>query len=183
MEMDFHKGKGIKMFIRIMCFMAFGIGALANPMDLLNPYSIGFGILCGLLIGWLFRLFLKGFLGLFNRTFKKQAGRQAIRYAVDEGLLFLAPFAVMLLIAVFYLNWSMTIPFISAGIMAAGTASAMEIGKMLGRQGLKNTIAATAVSFAFSFLWILAIPYLKRAPSLIEGGINLVRSLMGGGGL
>jgi hypothetical protein len=129
MTMDFRKGKGIKAFIRILCFMAFGVGALANPMDAFNLYGLGFGILCGLLIGWLFRLFLRGFLGLFNREFKKQAGRQAIRYAVDEGMLFLTPFAVMLLIAVFYLNWTMTVPFISAGIMAAGTAAAMKSGR------------------------------------------------------
>ena len=183
MTIDFQKGKGLKTWIRILCFMTFGVGALANPMDALNLYGIGFGIVCGLLIGWLFRLFLKCFFGLFNREFKKQAGRQTIRYAVDEGMLFLAPFAVMLLIAVFYLNWTMTVPFISAGIMAAGTAAAMEIGRMQGKQAVKNTIAATVVSFAFSFLWILAVPILKRAPSLIEGGVQLIRSLLGGGGL
>lgn len=183
MTMDFQKGKGIKTFVRILCFMAFGVGAMANPMDVLNLYGIGFGIVCGLLIGWLFRLFLKGFLSLFNHEFKKQAGHQAIRYAVDEGMLFLAPFAVMLLIAVFHLNWTMTVPFISAGIMAAGTAASMEIGKMQGKQAIKNTVATTIVSFAFSFLWIVSVPFLKRAPSLIEGGVQLIRSLLGGGGL
>ena len=183
MVMDFNKFKGIKWLVRVLCFMALGVGVLANPMDLLNPYGIGVGILCGLLAGWLFRLLLKAFLGLMNKQLKREAGPQAVQYAVNEGLLYLAPFAVMLLLAVFYLNWSMTVPFISAGLMSAGTASAIEIGKLQGRQALKNTIAATVASFGFSFLWILAVPVLKRAPSLIEGGVRLVRSLIGGGGL
>ncbi|NCA98584.1 MAG: hypothetical protein EOM08_05425 [Clostridia bacterium] len=183
MEKDFEKSKGLLWLVRVLCFITLGVAALANPMDLYNPFAIGLGILFGLLTGWLFRLFLKGFLSLFNGQLKKEQGRQAIRFAVDGGLLFLAPFTVMLALAVFYLNWSMTLPFISAGLMAAGTASSIEIGKLQGKQSVKNSIAASLVSFAFSYFFILAIPYLKRAPSLIEGGVQLVRSLMGGGGL
>lgn len=169
--------------VRRLCFMAIGVGALANPLDLWNPYNIGFGIFWGLLFGGLFRIFLKGLLSLFNGQLKKEKGKEAIRYAVDNGMMFLAPFTLMLLIAVYYLSWSMTIPFISAGIMAVGTASSIEMGKLLGKQGLKNTIATAGVSFVFSLLFTLSFSYLNKAPAYLEGGINLIRSVTGGGGL
>ena len=180
---DLNQGKELKSFVRRLCFMAIGICALANPMDFLNLYNIGFGIFCGLLFGGLFRLFLKGFLGMLNGQFKKEKGKDSIRYAVDSGMLFLVPFTLMLAIAVFYLGWSMTAPFISAGVMAVGTASAIEMGKMQRKQGIKNTIATSGVSFVFSFLWTMSFSYLNKAPALIEGGISLIRSLMGGGGI
>lgn len=183
MELDFRKGRALKALIRRLCFIAFGVGAMANPLDVLNLYNIGVGAFIGLLFGWLFRMFLKGFLGILNGSLQKEKGKEAIRYAVDSGMLFLAPFALMLLLATFYLNWSMTVPFISAGIMAAGTASAIEMGRLQGRQAIKNTIAASVVSFAYSFIWTLSFPILYRAPSLIEGGVSLVLSLIGGGGL
>lgn len=183
MELDLNKGRAFRNLIRRLCFMAIGVGALANPLDLFNPYDIGFGILWGLIFGGLFRIFLKGFLGMFNGQFKREKGKEAIRYAVDNGMLFLAPFTLMLLIAVYYLGWSMTIPFISAGVMAVGTASSIEMGKMLGRPGIKNTIATAGVSFVFSLFWTLSFSYLNKAPFYLEGGVNLVRSIAGGGGL
>ena len=183
MELDFRKGRALEALIRRLCFMAFGIGAMANPLDVLNLYNICVGAFIGLLFGWLFRMFLKGFLGMFNGSFKREKGKDSISYAVDNGMLFLSPFALMLLLATFYLNWSMTVPFISAGIMAVGTASAIEMGKLQGKQAIKNTIAASVVSFAYSIVWTLSLPILYRAPSLIEGGVSLVLSLIGGGGL
>jgi hypothetical protein len=182
-EADLKKGKALRALVRRACFAAIGIGALANPLDTFNPYNIGVGIVLGLIFGGLFRMFLKAFLSALNGQLKKEKGKEAIRYAVDNGMLFLTPFALMLLIAVYYLDWSMTIPFVSAGIMAVGTASSIEIGKMLGKPGIKNTITATVVSFLFSLIWTLSFSYLNRAPSYVEGGINLVRSVMGGGGL
>ncbi|MGI6327887.1 MAG: hypothetical protein ACOX1I_02860 [Dethiobacteria bacterium] len=163
--------------------MFIGVGALANPLNIWNPYNIALGLLWGLIFGGVFRMFLNGFLGIFNGRLKKEKGKNAVRYAVDNGMLFLAPFTLMLLIAVFYLEWTMTIPFISAGIMAVGTASSIEMNKMLDKPGLINTIATAGVSFAFSLLWTLSFSYLNRAPSYLEGGVNLVRSIIGGGGL
>lgn len=183
METELQKGKALRNLIRRLCFMFIGVGAMVNPLNLFNPYNIGFGIIWGLIFGGLFRIFLKGFLGMFNGKFKREKGKEAIRYAVDNGMLFLVPFTLMLLIAVYYLGWSMTIPFISAGVMAVGTASSIELGKMLGKQGIKNIIASAGVSFVFSLLWTLSFTYLNKAPSYLEGGVNLVRSLVGGGGL
>ena len=183
MQIDFSKGKALKSLVRWLCFMVIGISAMANPLYALNLYNIIIGAITGLLFGWLFRTFLKGFLSMFNGSFRKERGRDAIRYATDNGMLFLVPFALMLLLATFYLNWSMTVPFISAGLMAVGTASGIEMGRLLGKQGIKNTIAASGVSFLFSLLWILSFPILYRAPSIVEGGVMLIRSLLGGGGI
>lgn len=137
-----------------------------------------FGALVGLIFGGLFRLFLKAFLSLFNPKFKKEQGKETIRYAVETGLLFLVPFATMLLVVVFILGWGMTMSFISTGIMAVGTAAAIEMGKLKHKQELKNTIATAGVCFLFSFIWTLSQPILYKVPPYIEGGIGLVRSLL-----
>jgi uncharacterized membrane protein (GlpM family) len=182
LEQDMNKGKGWRNLVRRLCFMAMGISAFANPMDTFSPYNIVFGAAAGLLFGWLFRKFLRGFLGLFNSKFKKEKGKEAIRYAVDSGMLFLAPFAVMMLLAAYYLNWSDTRSFVASGIMAVGTAAAIEIGRAKGKQEIRNTIASSGVSFLFSFLWTLSYAYLSKAPSLIEGGTQLIRGILSGGG-
>ena len=176
------KSSSFKKLVRRICFISFGISAFSNPLERLNLYNIFFGILVGLFFGWLFKKFLRGFLGLFNSKFKKEKGKQVIRSAVDNGMLFLAPFAIMVLIATFYLKWSMTSSFISAGIMAVGTSSAIEIGKSKGKQEIRNTIATSGVSFVFSFIWTLSYQYLIKAPAFIEGGVNIIRSMISGGG-
>ncbi len=172
----------MKSFVRHLCFAAMGISAFANPLDLFNLYSIIFGAAAGLLFGWLFRVFLRAFLSLLNGKLKKEKGKMAIRNAVDSGMLFLAPFAVMMLLAVFFMNWSETRGFVAAGIMAVGTAAAIEMGRTAGKQEIRNTIATSGVSFLFSFLWTLSYAYLAMAPSLIEGGAGLIGGILSGGG-
>lgn len=179
---DINKGKAWRGIIRKICFAAFGVSAFSNPLDRFNVFNIIFGILIGLLFGWLFKKFLRGFLGLFNARFKKEHGKEVIRYAVDSGMLFLIPFAVMVLMAVFCLHWSMTGGFISAGIMAVGTAAAITMGKLKGRHEFRNTLATSGVSLLFSFIWTFSYPYMLKAPPLIEGGVTIIRSIVLGGG-
>jgi len=182
MDEDINKGQKWRDLIRRLCFVAFGISVFYNPLDPMNLYNILFGIATGLFFGWLFRKFLRGFLGLVNRKFKQEQGKDIIYYAVDSGMLFLVPFAIMLLVATYFLHWSMTAGFISAGIMAVGTAAAIEMGKAKGKQEIRNTIATSGVSFLFSFIWTLSYQVLMSAPSLVEGGVNLLRSVLPGGG-
>jgi len=176
------KGRGLKNLIRMVCFMAIGVCAFSDPLNQGSLYHIGFGILSGLIFGLLYHIFLKAFLGLFNGKLKKEQGKIVIRNAVDSGMLFLTPFVVMLTIATFLLKWPMTASFISAGIMAVGTASAIEMGKIKGKQEIRNTIATSGVSYLFSFLWTLSYPILVKAPPLLEGGVALIRQLISGGG-
>lgn len=172
----------MKNLVRYLCFMAIGISAFANPLEPMGIYNLIFGAAVGLLFGWLFRMFLRAFLSLFNVNLKKEKGKKIIRDAVDSGMLFLAPFALMLLLAVFYLQWSETRGFVSAGIMAVGTASAIEMGRLKGKQEIKNTIASSGISLVFSFLWTLSYVYMAKAPALIEGGTGLIGGMLSGGG-
>lgn len=172
----------MKNLVRYLCFIAIGISAFTNPMEPMNIFNMAFGAAAGLLFGWIFRIFLRAFLSLFNGNLKKEKGKRVIREAVDSGMLFLAPFALMMLIAVFYLQWSDTRGFVSAGIMAVGTASAIEMGRLKGKQEIKNTIAASGISFAFSLLWTLSYLYMAKAPALIEGGAGLIGGIISGGG-
>jgi len=183
LELDMNKGKGWRNLVRWLCFMVMGISAFANQLDTFSPYNVVFGAVVGLLFGWLFRKFLRGFLSLFNGKFKKEKGKEAIRYAVDSAMLFLTPFAAMMFIAVYYLNWSETRGFVATGIMAVGTAAAIEIGKAKEKQEFRNTIATSGVSFLFSFLWTLSYVYLAKVPSLMEGGAQLIRGILSGGGV
>lgn len=182
MEQYINEGKAFRNLLRKLCFMAFGISAFSNPTDRLNLYNISFGIVIGLLFGAVFKKFLRALMGAFNRSFKKEKGKEAINYAVDTGMLFLVPFAVMALISTFYLKWSMTGGFISAGIMAVGTAVALEIAKLKGRQETKNTIAMSVVAWMFSFVWMLSVQLLVKMPAFLEGGVNLIRSFATKGG-
>jgi len=176
------QGRMWRNLLRWICFISFGVTAFSNPLDRWNLSNIGFGMAAGLFFGYLFRRFLRGFLGLFNSQLKKEKGKESVFYAVDCGMLFLCPFAAMALLSVFYLKWSMTAVFISAGVMAVGTASALEMGKLKGVQEIKNTIAAAFVSYLFSFVWTLSAQWLARAPLYIEGGVNLLRSVLAKGG-
>lgn len=172
----------MKNIVRYLCFIAIGISAFSNPMEPMNFYNLLFGAVAGLLFGWLFRIFLRAFLGLFNGKLKQEKGKKIIRDAVDSGMLFLAPFALMMLLAVFYLQWSETRGFVSAGIMAVGTASAIELGKLKGKQEIKNTIASSGISLMFSFIWTISYAYMAKAPALIEGGAGLISGILSGGG-
>lgn len=177
------KGKAWRSLLRRLCFIAFGIAAFSKPLDRLNLYNIGFGIVVGLFFGFLFKKFLRSFLSLINKNLRKEKGKETIYYAVEIGMLFLIPFAVMVLIATFYFKWSMSGGFIAAGIMAVGTAAALEIGKLTGRQELKNTIISSGVSFLFSLLWNLSTQILVKVPGFIEGGISLLSSVFKGGSI
>lgn len=182
MDQYMKRGRMWRSQLRRICFAAFGAAAFTNPLDRWNIYHIAFGVIVGLLFGYFFRKILQGFLGLFNGEIKKENGKDSIVYAVDCGMLFLVPFAAMALLAVFYLKWSATAVFVAAGIMAVGTASALEMAKLGGVQEIKNTLVAAFVSYLFSFIWTLSAQWLARVPLYVEGGVSLLRSVLGKGG-
>ncbi|WP_092590128.1 hypothetical protein [Acidaminobacter hydrogenoformans] len=177
-------GRFLKALSRRLCFMTFGICAFTNPLEPLSVYNMAFGAVFGLFFGWLFKRFLYIFLAALNSNIKKEWGKKVMRYPVETGMLFMIPFAVMLALATFVLKWNNASAFISTGMMAAGTSTAIEISRIRGKSMIRNAIATSGVSFMFSFLWTYAQPILFRAPGLIEGGVTFVRSLiLGGGGL
>lgn len=181
MANDYRLSSGKRWLARL-CFVLIGISSFANPINYFNLYYLLTGLVFGLLLGLLFRLFLRSFLNTFNWKYKKESGKDGLAYAVENGMLFLIPYAVIMTFATFYLGWNLTLGFVSTGLMTVGASSTMELGKIKGKQEIKNTLATTMVSFIFSTVWTLGLPYMIKIPSLIEGGLTLVKSLMQGGG-
>lgn len=182
MQKSLYKGASFKRIVGNICFVIFGVTSFSSPLDRLNPYNIGFGIISGFLFGWFFRKFLKFLLGIVNPSLKKDFGKKITGYAVDNGMLILFPFAALAFLTVFYFMWSMNTAFISTAIMSLGGAASIEIGKLKGIQHIKNTIVTSIVAFVFSYIWTLYAHYLVRVPGFIEGGIKLARLMLTKGG-
>jgi hypothetical protein len=176
---DYQKGNGLRGFLRMLCFMVFGVLTFANPLDKYNPYNIGFGVIAGLFFGFFCRLLLVWLLSAFNPQVKETHGHKAISTAVSRGMLFLLPFAVMAFVSFFYLGWYMTSGFLSAGIMAAAASASIEIGRLKQKQEIKNTVITSLVAAAFAALWIFGSGFLAGVPGLIEGVVEFLRSQAG----
>jgi hypothetical protein len=180
-DKSIEKISGAHLF-RLLAFIAFGATTFTSTTSRFSLYHIGFGALVLLLFGWIYKHFLRMFLGLFNPIIKKSVGKKAIPNAVENSMLFLVPFAVMSLIATYYLKWSMTSAFLSTGFMSVGTAASIEVGKLRDKPVLRNTVISMVVSFLFVFLLTFSVPFLSKVPPLIEGVIKFIPTLMGKGG-
>lgn len=174
---DLKKGSAIRKLITRLCFGAFGVTALANLADPWNPVNLVFGFLAGLIFGALCRKFLSVILGAINGDLKKEYDKKVIAVAVDRGMIFIVPFAGMALAAAFLMGWTITGGFVSAGIMTTGAMSAVEIGKLREKPGLKNTVLASVTAWCFSTLWLFAIPIVGKVPPYLDGGITLLLSI------
>lgn len=163
-----------------LAFVAFGIGTFAHPLLGFKIYNLVFAVLAGLLFGFLCKKFLSFFLGAVNSGFKAQWGKKIIRVAVERGFLFLVPFAVMALTAVFYLGWNYTPAFVSAGLMTSAAAANMELNRLKEKKDLKSTITAAVVAWVFSTLWLVSAGFLGKIPLYAEGLVNLLKMFTGG---
>lgn len=172
--------KGI---VRHLCFIVFGFMFFYNPFDPFNPFNAFLGVLVCLLVGWLYRLFLRLFLFAGNGDVRREIGSWAIRMAVDNAMLFLIPFVVLVVLSTLVLGWSMSVPFISTGILAVGTTAAIEVGRLSDEPRLRNTVLASATSFGFAFLLTWSLQTVGRIPGLVEGVVLLIPNLIRGGGL
>jgi len=173
------KGAGL---LRWLSFVAFGATIFTSATNRFNLFSIGFGIVLCLILGWFYRHFLIAFLGLFNPSIKKEYGKTAIPIAIHNSMLYLVPFAILTLLSTYYLKWTMTGSFISTGIMVVGVASAMEVGKLRSNPVRRNTIISLFVSFLFSFLITMSTQLMSRIPSVIEGAVGMLPTFLGKGG-
>jgi hypothetical protein len=165
--------------LRKLCFIVFGITAFVSLAERFNPVNIAFAVVVGLFFAFLYKAFLSGLLGLFNPDLKKEHGKKIISYAVEKSMAFIIPFAVMAFLSKFIVGWSITGAFVSAGLMATGVAASMEVGKLKGRQEIKNTILTSGIAWAFSTLWLFSTGLLVRVPGYIEGGVRLISTLAG----
>lgn len=176
---ELKRGKGARGFLRNLCFAAFGVTALLDIADPYDPVNLVFGALVGLVFGFIVRRFLSGIVGVMNRDLRESHGKHAASLAVGKGMTFLVPFAVMATLATFLLGWSVPGGFLSAGLMTAGIAGSMEIDRLKGKTNARNNLAASMVCGAFSALWTLGIGYAGMVPAYIDGGLQLLGSLIG----
>jgi hypothetical protein len=174
---ELKKGRGIRRLITSLCFGVFGITAFVNLADPWNLINLIFGFLAGLLFGALCRMFLTAVLSAGNGDLKSAHGKKIISVAIDRGMVFIVPFAVMAAAAAFLMGWSITGGFVSAGVMATGAMSALEIGKLKEKPGMKNTILASVTAWCFSMVWLFAVPIVGKIPLYLDGGITLLLSL------
>lgn len=178
----FEQGKLARGFMRWLSFTAFGMTLFVDQTDLFNPIRLGLGIVIAWLFAFLFRLFLNMFLSTFNSKAKKEHGRHIAAYSVEQGMLYMVPFALMAILATFVLRWPSTWAFMSTGTMAVGTASSIELNRVLGKQSLKNTVITSLVSFGFSFILTMGLPYVMNLPGIIQGALDMIPTLLGKGG-
>jgi len=168
---------------RLLALVAFGMTIFSTAAMRFNVYYIAFGTLVCLVLGWFYKHFLRFVLGLVNPAVKKNIGKKMIHYAVDNSMLFLVPFAVMSLIATYYLKWTLTTTFLSTAIMSVGTAAAIEVGKIRENPSLRNTIMASGVAFMFSLVVNLGVQLLSKVPPYIEALLRILPDLVKGGSL
>lgn len=174
---DYGNGNFIRSTVRKLCYAVFGVTAFANLADPFNITNIVYGIVVGLIFGLICKVFLSGIMGLLNRDLKEKHGKKVISHAVEKGMTFMFPFAVMGFLASFVLGWTLTSGFVSAALMTAGASAAMEIGKLKEKPSIKNTILASVLSWAFVTVWLFSINFLSKVPPYLEGGIKLLISL------
>lgn len=165
-------------WIRRLCFIALGITSMADPSNPLDFGRLISGILLGILFGFLATSFYRMILWLMNPKLNKTLGKNAIKTSVSSGMLFLIPFTVMALLAAFVLRWSVNGAFVSAGLMSVSIVACNELEKFTGKAKWRNTIAATVLSGGFATLWLLGITKIKFLPTYINGGFDLLRSLI-----
>ena len=165
-------------WLRRICFILLGIVGFADATD---PFEIGrltAGIIVGILFGFVASVFFKMVLWLMNPKLNKTTGKKAIKEVVDRGMMFLLPFTVMSILAVFVLGWQANSVFVGPALMCVGVVVSSELEKAWGKAKFKNTITTVALSGGFASLWILAVNKAKFLPSYIAGGYDLIRSLI-----
>lgn len=176
---ELKRGNGTRGFLRHLCFATFGIAALADVTNLLNPVNIIFGAILGIVFGIICRGFFSGILGSLNKDLKKEHGKKVVSYSVGRGMAYLIPFAAIAILSTFVLGWNVPGGFLSAGLMTGGIASSLELDKFLGKASTKNSIMASVVCGTFAAVWTIGIRFAAMVPQYIEGGITLLGSLMG----
>ncbi len=165
-------------WLRRICFILLGITSFVEVSDPLNSGRLMAGVLVGILFGFVATTFYRSILWMMNPKLNKTLDKKVIKEVVNKGMLFLLPFTVMAMIAVFVLGWQVQGVFVSAALMSVGVVSSNELEKYVGKSKLRNTLASMVVSGGFASLWLLTINKVKFLPTYITGGYDLIRSLL-----
>lgn len=165
-------------WLRRLCFILLGITSFADSTDPLNVGRLIAGVLVGIVFGFVATTFYRTILWTMNPKLNKVSDKKVIKEVVNKGMLFLLPFTVMAMIAVFVLGWRVQGVFVSAALMSVGVVASNELETYVGKSKIRNTLAATIVSGGFASLWLMTLNRVKFLPSYISGGYDLIRSLL-----
>jgi hypothetical protein len=161
---------GFKRFIGYLCFALFGIVSAMQPGRESNVLNIVYGMLVGIVFGWVSMLVLAVFLGWINSGLKKTQKRGFARRAVSSGMVFMVPFVMMAFMAAYFLHWKSAGLFVSAAISAVAVATGAEISRLYAKPKLWNNIIPSILASACSMVWLFLIVQIQSLPATL---INL----------
>lgn len=172
------KFSGLKAFFRLIGFALMGFVAFSKPakdVDLLNAL---FSALTGLFFGSVYRAFLVWFTKPFNRELKEKYGKKAVKKALDNGLVYIFPFAVIVFISRFFFGASLIVPLFSSALLIGAISGASSVNALREKPSAANNVVAFIVSSVFTTLWIYYSPWLARVPIYAESGLKLLQVLL-----
>ena len=169
---------GFKRFIGIVCFAIFGMVGSFQQGQEFNVLNLLFGMLVGLVFGWVSMLILAIFLRWINPGLKKTQKKGFARRAVSSGMVFMVPFAMMAFMAAYFLHWKSAGLFVSAAISTVAVATGAEISRLYEKPKLWNNILPSVVAAACSMVWLFAIVQIQSIPATIISLYNLVTQFM-----
>jgi hypothetical protein len=161
---------GLKWFIGVTCFAIFGVVATfqqGQGLTVFSALTTIYGMVMGLIFGFFSMTILGIFLGWINPILKKTQKKGFAMRAVYGGMLFMVPFAVMALIAIFFLHWKSVGLFVSAAISSVAVATGAEISKLYEKPKLLNNIVPSMLATGFSMLWMYTIIQIQTIPSML----------------
>ena len=165
---------GWKRFFGLLCFCIFGMVGFLHQGNDLNVWDMLYGALVGLIFGFLSMLFLAIVLRIINNKLKKIYKKGFARKSVSEGMVYMVPFAVMAVLAAYYLNWSSAGLFVSAAIVAAASGTGAAISRLYDKPKLLNNIVPSFIASACSMAWLYFIVQIQSVPSGVMGIIGMI---------
>jgi hypothetical protein len=169
---------GFKRFVGIICFAILGMVGTFQQGEAFNIWNSLFGMLIGLVFGFLSMTILAMFLRWINPELKKTQPKGFARRAVSSGMVFMVPFAFMAFMAAYFLHWKSVALFVSAAISTVAIATGAEIGKLYEKPKLLNNIVPSILASGCSMAWMYLIVQIQSIPSSLIGLYNLITSFM-----
>jgi hypothetical protein len=168
---------GIKRFFGLLCFCVFGMVGFIRQGGDMNLWFILYGVLTGLIFGSLSMLILAIVLRIINPKLKLTQKKGFARRSVSEGMVYMVPFAVMAVLAAFFLNWSSAGLFVSAAIAAAASATGGAISRLYDKPRLLNNVVPSVIASACSMVWLFFVAQVQSVPSMVAGIVGMLSQL------
>ncbi len=169
---------GFKRFIGIICFALFGVVSAFDQAHVSSLLNIFYGLVVGLVFGWVSMLVLAIFLSWINPGLKKTQRKGFARRAVSSGMVYMVPFALMAFMAVYLLHWKSAGLFVTAAVSTVAVATGAEISRLYEKPKLLNNIVPSVLAAGCSMVWMFVIVQVQSFPSVVIGLYGLVTKFM-----